>query len=212
MKKKFVSLMLAAAMVAAMAAGCGTDNGGSNAADKGDQAEDANTGEEEGADDSKDGSADGNQAASGEGSVYYLNFKPEQADDWKALAETYTEQTGVPVVVETAASGTYESTLKSEMAKEEAPTLFQVNGPVGLASWKDYCYDLKDSAVYKNLKSDDFALIADSGEVQGVAYVIETYGLIYNKKLKLPTPVGVLNLEKSILYPIKKGTNLHLMV
>ena len=183
MKKKFVSLMLAAAMVAAMAAGCGTDNGGSNAADKGDQAEDANTGEEEGADDSKDGSADGNQAASGEGSVYYLNFKPEQADDWKALAETYTEQTGVPVVVETAASGTYESTLKSEMAKEEAPTLFQVNGPVGLASWKDYCYDLKDSAVYKNLKSDDFALIADSGEVQGVAYVIETYGLIYNKKL-----------------------------
>ena len=32
------------------------------------------------------------------------------------------------------------------------------------------------------------------------------------KDLKLPTPVGVLNLEKSILYPIKKGTNLHLMV
>ena len=69
------------------------------------------------------------------------------------------------------------------MAKEEAPTLFQVNGPVGLASWADYCYDLKESALYKNLKSDDFALIADSGEVQGIAYVIETYGLIYNKKL-----------------------------
>lgn len=87
------------------------------------------------------------------------------------------------MTVETAASGTYESTLKSEMAKEEAPTLFQVNGPVGMASWKDYCYDLKDSAIYKNLKSDDFALISDSGEVQGIAYVIETYGLIYNKKL-----------------------------
>ncbi len=183
MKKKLVSLMLAAAMAAAMAAGCGSNNGnGGNdsASDKGNQTEEDSSKEDSSSEDSEEG---GSQTASGDGAVYYLNFKPEQADQWKALAETYTEQTGVPVTVETAASGTYESTLKSEMAKDEAPTLFQVNGPVGLASWKDYCYDLKDSAVYKNLKSDDFALIADSGEVQGVAYVIETYGLIYNKKL-----------------------------
>lgn len=179
MKKKLVSLMLVAAMAATMAAGCGTNNGGGNNAGTDDkQTEDTNSG-----DDKEEAGDDSQTAASGDGAVYYLNFKPEQADQWKALAETYTEQTGVPVTVETAASGTYESTLKSEMAKDEAPTLFQVNGPVGLASWKDYCYDLKDSAVYKNLKSDDFALISDSGEVQGVAYVIETYGLIYNKKL-----------------------------
>ena len=100
-----------------------------------------------------------------------------------SLREAYTAETGVPVTVVTAASGTYEQTLKSEMAKSEAPTLFQVNGPVGLASWKDYCYDLKDSAVYKDLSSDDFALIDESGAVKGIAYVIETYGLIYNKKL-----------------------------
>ena len=117
------------------------------------------------------------------GTVYYLNFKPEQADQWKDLAEKYTEETGVQVDVVTAASGTYESTLKSEMAKDEVPTLFQVNGPVGLASWKDYCYDLKDSDVYKNVESDDFVLKDDSGAVDGIAYVIETYGLIYNKAL-----------------------------
>ena len=95
----------------------------------------------------------------------------------------YTDETGVPVTVVTAASGTYESTLKSEMAKDEVPTLFQVNGPVGLASWKDYCYDLKDSDVYKNVESDDFVLKEDSGAVDGIAYVIETYGIIYNKAL-----------------------------
>ncbi len=178
MKKKLVSLMLVAAMAATMAAGCGSNNGNKN-----DAADNSGSTTEESTDDSQEESKDDSQAASGDGAVYYLNFKPEQADQWKALAETYTEQTGVPVTVETAASGTYESTLKSEMAKEEAPTLFQVNGPVGLASWADYCYDLKESALYKNLKSDDFALIADSGEVQGIAYVIETYGLIYNKKL-----------------------------
>ena len=122
------------------------------------------------------------QAEEAAGSVYYLNFKPEQAEQWEALAETYTEETGVPVTVVTAASGTYESQLKSEMAKEEAPTLFQVNGPVGLATWKDYCYDLKDSEIYSYLKSDDFAL-KDGDSVLGIAYVIETYGIIYNKAL-----------------------------
>ena len=122
------------------------------------------------------------QAEEAKGSVYYLNFKPEQAEQWEALAKTYTDQTGVEVNVLTAASGTYESTLKSEMAKDEAPTLFQVNGPVGLATWKDYCLDLKDSEIYSHLKSDDFALKEDDS-VYGIAYVIETYGIIYNKAL-----------------------------
>ena len=116
------------------------------------------------------------------GSVYYLNFKPEQAEQWEDLAAAYTEETGVEVTVVTAASGTYESQLKSEMAKDEAPTMFQVNGPVGLAAWKDYCYDLKDSELYTHLKSDDFALKEDDS-VYGIAYVIETYGIIYNKAL-----------------------------
>ena len=116
------------------------------------------------------------------GKVYYLNFKPEQADQWVELAKEYTDETGVQVDVQTAASGTYESQLKSEMAKDEAPTLFQVNGPVGLATWKDYCYDLSGSDVYKDVESDDYVL-KDGDAVDGIAYVIETYGLIYNKAL-----------------------------
>ncbi len=117
-----------------------------------------------------------------EGSVYYMNFKPEQDAQWQELAEIYKEETGVEVIVVTAASGTYESTLKSEMAKSEAPTMFQVNGPVGLASWEDYCYDLTGSDVVGELASDDFALY-NGDEIAGIAYVIETYGLIYNKAL-----------------------------
>ena len=85
------------------------------------------------------------------GSVYYLNFKPEAEEAWQALAKTYTEKTGIPVNVVTAASGTYEQTLTSEMDKTEAPTLFQVNGPVGLANWIDYCYDFTGSKVLGEL-------------------------------------------------------------
>ncbi len=126
------------------------------------------------------GSSPSNDA---KGKVYYLNFKPEQDAQWQELAEAYTEETGIPVTVKTAASGEYETTLKAEMAKSKAPTLFQVNGPVGLASWKDYCYDLDDADILKTLTSDSFALKGDDGKVKSVAYVIETYGLIYNKEL-----------------------------
>ena len=122
-------------------------------------------------------------AASGaDGKVYYLNFKPEQDEAWQNLAAAYTEETGVPVTVVTAASGQYETTLMSEMEKSEAPTLFQVNGPVGLANWKDYCYDLSSSPLYGELTSDSFAL-KDGDAVTSIAYVIETYGIIYNKEL-----------------------------
>ncbi|MCI9530982.1 MAG: ABC transporter substrate-binding protein [Lachnospiraceae bacterium] len=179
MRKRWISLLLAAGMAVLPVTGCGTGNnhpGGNDTGDGG-AAQDGNAGNV------GDAGVSGNGMAADNGSVYYLNFKPEQADAWKDLAKEYSNETGIPVTIETAASGTYESTLKSEMAKDEAPTLFQVNGPVGLASWKDYCYDLKDSAIYKNLRSDDFALISEDGQVQGVAYAIETYGLIYNKAL-----------------------------
>ena len=126
--------------------------------------------------------ASGASTPAAAGKVYYLNFKPEQDEAWQALAKKYTEETGVPVTVVTAASGNYETTLMAEMGKSDAPTLFQVNGPVGLANWKDYCYDLSGSQVYGELTSEDFAL-KDGSAVAGIGYVIETYGLIYNKAL-----------------------------
>ena len=122
------------------------------------------------------------EAPAAEGSVYYLNFKPEQDEAWQNLAKEYTEKTGVPVTVLTAASGTYEETLMAEMGKSEAPTMFQVNGPVGLANWVDYCYDLSGSELYSHLTNDGFAL-KDGDAVLGIAYVIESYGIITNKTL-----------------------------
>ena len=116
------------------------------------------------------------------GKVYYLNFKPEAADQWTALAKEYTKEKGVEVKVQTAASGTYEQTLKSEIAKTEAPTLFQVNGPVGYQNWKKYTADMSNTDVYKELANRDVAL-KDGDKVVGVPYVMETYGLIYNKDI-----------------------------
>lgn len=153
MKKKLLALTLAAAVTAGMLAGC---SGG------------------------KPTPSDGGNAAAG--SVYYLNFKPEQDKQWQDLAAAYTAETGVSVSVVTAASGQYETTLAAEINKSNAPTLFQVNGPVGLNNWKDYCYDLTGSAVLGELTSDAFAL-KNGDEVAGIAYVVESYGIIVNKTL-----------------------------
>ena len=164
--KKALALVLAAAMALSFVAcgGSGTTTSTSQ------------TGES-----TSTGAASTTGNASG-GRVYYLNFKPEQADQWVELAARYTEETGIPVDVVTAASGTYESTLKADMAKTDAPTLFQVNGPVGLAAWKDYCYDLSDTELYKQLTSDSFAL-KDGDATLAMAYLIESYGIIANKTL-----------------------------
>ena len=128
--------------------------------------------------------ASGTSATSSDsnGRVYYLNFKPEADEYWQDLAKEYTEETGVPVTVLTAASGEYEKTLKSEMAKSEAPTLFQVNGPIGLASWKDYCADLSGTDVDNELTNKAYEL-KDGDKVAGIGYVTEAYGLITNNAL-----------------------------
>ncbi|MDD6612438.1 MAG: ABC transporter substrate-binding protein [Clostridiales bacterium] len=158
--KKLMALALSGVMAVSVLAGCGS--GGTK-----------------GSGDSGDKQAVGDAS---KGSVYYLNFKPEQDEAWQKLAKTYTEETGIEATVVTAASGNYETTLMSEMGKSGAPTLFQVNGPVGLANWKDYCYDLSGTEVYSQLTSDSYAL-KDGDVVHGIAYVIESYGIIVNKAL-----------------------------
>ncbi len=120
------------------------------------------------------------EASAEGGSVYYLNFKPEVDEQWQEIAAAYTEETGVPVKVVTAASGTYEEVLKSEIAGSDAPTLFQINGPVGYNSWKDYCLDLTDTDLYKSLADQSLAIKGEDGGVYGVPYTVESYGIIYN--------------------------------
>ncbi len=114
--------------------------------------------------------------------IYYLNFKPEVASVYDDIAKAYKEETGVTLRVTTAASGTYEQTLKSEISKKEAPTIFQINGPKGYAAWKDYCVDLSDTELYKHL-NDKSSAIRDGEAVYGIPYVVEGYGIIYNEAI-----------------------------
>ena len=113
------------------------------------------------------------------GSVYYLNFKPEVASVWEEIAQVYTEETGVEVEVNTAASNNYEKILQSEVAKRDIPTLFQINGPIGYEQWKEFCLDLSNTELYSHLLDKELAITVDGG-VYGIPYVVEGYGIIYN--------------------------------
>ena len=117
-----------------------------------------------------------------EATIYYLNFKPEVAEVYEEIATAYKNEKGVNVKVVTAASGTYEQTLKSEMAKTDAPTIFQINGPKGYANWKNYCMDLKNTKLYDILTDKDLA-VKNGDSVYGIPYVVEGYGIIYNAEI-----------------------------
>ncbi|MED4955263.1 ABC transporter substrate-binding protein [Paenibacillus macerans] len=153
---KLWSLVLALTLFAGLAAGCGGGNG---------QASDG---------------GGGNSGKAGE--IYFLNFKPEIAAIYEKIAKDYEAETGVKVKVVTAAAGTYETTLKSEIAKSDAPTIFQINGPVGYQNWKDYALDLKDTKLYSYLSDQSLAVTSDGG-VYGIPYVVEGYGIIYNNAI-----------------------------
>lgn len=116
------------------------------------------------------------------GQVRYLNFKPEVASIYQELAAAYEKETGVKVIVETAANNAYESTLTSKMATKQAPTLFQINGPRGYANWKNYCAELSNTELYKHLTDKSLA-VTSGGKVYGIPYVVEGYGIIYNSAI-----------------------------
>ena len=183
MKKKIVSTMLCATMIATMLAGCGgsdnggSDNGGSAATDNGGSTEEAAP-----AGDSADSGETAAPAAGG-GSVYWLNFKPESDEVLQEVAADYTAKTGVEVKVVTAASGTYSTTLLSEMDKSAPPTLFIIGNQAGVKDWKDYALDLNGTAIANELNTDAYNLYDETGKLVSIGYCYECYGIIVNPDL-----------------------------
>ena len=165
--KKIIALVLALIMVFALAA-CGQSAAPATAAPETKTEAPAET------------EADSAPAAAGK--VYYLNFKPELDETAQALAAMYTEQTGVPVKVVTAASGSYSDTLTAEMGKSEAPTLFQIGNAWGILDWGEYAMDLDGTAILDQLATD-MVLRDDAGAAKAVGYCVESYGIITNKAL-----------------------------
>lgn len=177
MKKRLISTILCAVMTMSLFTGCGRK------AEEGDTPQNTAQNTENTEQNNNQNTNQNNNQSAAKGQVYYLSFKPEVDSIWQELAKQYTQETGVPVKVVTAASGTYEQTLMAEIANAQAPTLFQINGPVGYQSWKEYCADLKDTKLYDWLLDKSIAITGKDGGVYGIPYVVEGYGIIYNNAI-----------------------------
>ena len=133
------------------------------------------------------------------GSVYYLNFKPEADQAWQDLAKLYTEQTGVEVKVLTAASGTYDTTLTSEMDKgDNAPTLFQCGNQGAVNTWGSYCLDLTGTKVFDELTTEDFNMKGADGET--LYQYAEKLGLTSKTNIDLPGEIKSIVGSQTSLY------------
>ena len=148
MKRRALSLVMAAAMVSSLAATCVTVN-----------------------------------AEEFTGTLRWLNYKPEVADAMNEIAAAYTEETGIDMQIETAASGQYEATLTARMDSSDAPAIFVVDSTNMLNTWKDYIADLSGTELYSYCIDDSYTLNDGNGYIYGISYALEHWGIIANKAI-----------------------------
>ncbi len=158
--KKAACIALASVLSLGLLAGCGSPSESSTSTDSGSTA-----------------------ASSGAGSVYWLNFKPESDEILQDVAKMYKEATGVDVKVVTAASGTYNQTLISEMDKSNPPTLFVIGNQASAKEWTDYALDLTGTPIEAELNTDAYNIYDENGKLVSIGYCYECYGIIVNPNL-----------------------------
>ena len=172
MKKAF-GIALASVLTVGLLAGCGGSGGESASSSAGASSESTKT---ESTKTETPASAEG-------GSVYWLNFKPESDEALQSIAKMYKEETGVDVKVVTAASGTYNQTLLSEMDKSAPPTIFVVGNQAAVTDWTDYAVDLNGTPIANELNTDAYNLYDENGKLVSIGYCYECYGIIVNPDL-----------------------------
>lgn len=123
------------------------------------------------------------EASTYDGTIRWLNYKPEVADAMQKVAEAYTAETGIDVQIETAASGQYESTLTARMDSSDAPAIFVIDSANMLNTWKDYISDLSGTELYSYVTDDAYTMNDGNGTIYGISYALEGWGIIVNKAI-----------------------------
>ena len=176
MKKKALTLMLAATTTLTFAlAGCGVSTTGT-----------ADTAQ---APESTENTAAADTAAtteanadSAEGTtVRLVNNKAEIQEGLTKLADTYKEQTGVTIDIETIGGGQdTQAILKNYYQADDMPDIFVFEGDTHYETWKDLLVDLTDEEWTKNTEAE---YVAADGHVYGFPTTTEAIGLSYNKSI-----------------------------
>lgn len=173
--KKWMSALLATSMVAGLAlTGCGSsDEGKTGDAGKstGDTKEAAGT-ETEGGEESLEGTK-----------IVIFQSKVEIVDQLEACAEEFANETGIEVEVWGTTGDDYLQQLKTKLANNQGPTLFNQTGYSELEMLQGYAADLTDLPVVSQVADGLLDAVTVDSKVYGVPYTVEGFGLVYNKDL-----------------------------
>lgn len=101
---------------------------------------------------------------------------------WQELAKAYTEATGIPVTILTPKDDDCEGTPIEALSGKYGATIFCLHHTHELQERQDFCLDLTGTEIAGQLQQDIFAL-KNSDTIAGVAFNVESYGIIYNSLL-----------------------------
>lgn len=94
---------------------------------------------------------------------------------YAALAQRYTDATGIPCTILT-------GDLDSLMASEAPPTIFCVHSQAEAEKWQAHMQDLSDQPILQQLYNPAFALTVE-GKPLALSMDVTAYGIIYNAEL-----------------------------
>ncbi|WML47152.1 ABC transporter substrate-binding protein [Neobacillus sp. PS3-34] len=114
-----------------------------------------------------------------------FQFKVEFKKQFEDVVKKYeAENPGVHINITTVGGGQdYGVALKSKFASGKEPAIFNVGGPQDVADWNKKLADMSDTKASKAALEGTLDGVTKDGEILGLPYNQEGYGLIYNKKL-----------------------------
>ncbi|MCP3028017.1 ABC transporter substrate-binding protein [Halobacillus sp. A5] len=158
-KKKFYTGMASALLASTVLAGCSFSSGDS------------------------DSSGDG--GSEDQVTVDVFQFKVEFKDQFEELVEMYEEENpDVNINVKTVGGGNdYGQALKTAFSSGEDPDVFNVGGPADVDEYEDYLTDLSDTEAADAALEGTLSAVDRDGEILGLPFNQEGYGLLYNKQV-----------------------------
>lgn len=169
--KKWMSVLLASSMVAGVAlTGCGSSDAG--------KTEDTGktSGDTSGAAENGDESLEGTE-------IVIFQSKVEIVDQLEACAQAFEDETGIKVEVWGTTGDDYLQQLKTKLANNQGPTIFNQTGYSELEMLQGYAADLTDLSIVPEVADGLLDPVKVDDKVYGIPYTVEGFGLVYNKDL-----------------------------
>lgn len=169
--KKWIALLLSAVMLLAFSA-CQVTTGESSASSTAPDSKSSSNGSAAESGTSTESTAAGD-SLSGVTLEIAVNYTGPQAEEFRKLVDKFKAETGCEVNISEYGTD-YESTMKTRMASNELPDIFNTHG-WSILRYKEYLTDLRDEAWVADYNESALGVIQDD---DGAIYVLMTSQLV----------------------------------